>query len=89
MYEENLTHKCSFSFKCSQEWERFLPTEDSDRRFCYSCQRDVYCIDSEVDLTISSIKYRIGDRFISKFYNRAIAESICRFTSFAYAISPQ
>lgn len=50
MYEESLTQKCNFSFKCSQQWEKLLPTKKSDRRFCNSCQRDVYYINSEVDL---------------------------------------
>ena len=50
MQEKNLTHKCNFSFKCSQQWDKLLPTKNSDRRFCNSCQRDVYYIDSEVDL---------------------------------------
>lgn len=35
---------CEFDFKCPKKWTELQETEDSDRRFCNACDRDVHAV---------------------------------------------
>lgn len=41
---------CRFSFKCPQQWEQLKATEDTNRRFCLTCERSVYFLNSNEEL---------------------------------------
>jgi hypothetical protein len=49
MSENNLIVNCNFTFQCPQKWDELEPTKDSDRRFCTSCERTVYFVNSTED----------------------------------------
>lgn len=53
MSEKKLILNCNFTFQCPQR-DELEPTEDSDRRFCTSCERNVYFVSSTEDFEKAS-----------------------------------
>jgi hypothetical protein len=41
---------CHFSFKCPNQWDKLELTADASRRFCRSCERSVYFLNSNEEL---------------------------------------
>lgn len=41
---------CNFSYKCPKLWDSLEATENSDQRFCHSCDRLVHFIHTQADL---------------------------------------
>jgi hypothetical protein len=50
MKQQSFIQDCDFSFQCPIDWEELETTEDANRRFCQTCQRQVRLITSNTEL---------------------------------------
>ncbi|MFZ6876555.1 hypothetical protein ACO0LF_31345 [Undibacterium sp. Di27W] len=52
MDENGLILECDFSFKCPKTWESLTVLDDPEKRFCSSCEREVFFIRSRQELEV-------------------------------------
>jgi hypothetical protein len=52
MNENNQILECDFAFKCPQQWDNLTPLEHPDKRFCESCDREVFFVRSRQQLAV-------------------------------------
>jgi hypothetical protein len=52
MDENNQILECDFAFKCPQQWENLRSLGHADRRFCDSCDRDVFFVRTRQELAV-------------------------------------
>jgi hypothetical protein len=50
MKEQSFIQNCDFSFQCPIDWDELENTEDPNRRFCQTCQKQVRYINSNAEL---------------------------------------
>ena len=50
MDENKIVLECDFEFKCPKKWENFLILDDPEKRFCNSCEREVFFVTSRKEL---------------------------------------
>ena len=52
MDEDNVILECDFEFKCPKTWEKLRISDDPEKRFCTSCERDVFFVTSRRELEV-------------------------------------
>jgi hypothetical protein len=52
MDANNQVLECDFAFKCPQQWENLRPLDHPDKRFCESCDREVFFVRSRRELAV-------------------------------------
>ncbi len=45
--------ECDFAFKCPKQWDDLRAGDDPDKRYCETCERDVYFISSRIELDVA------------------------------------
>jgi hypothetical protein len=50
--ENNEILECDFAFKCPKKWENLAILDDPEKRFCSSCEREVFFITTRSELRI-------------------------------------
>ena len=50
--KKDIILECDFAFKCPKKWEYLEPT-DASKRFCFSCQREVFFVNNRQELEIN------------------------------------
>jgi hypothetical protein len=69
---------CSLSYYCAQDWDTLVATEDSNRRFCMKCGKDVkYCQTYEEFESMAQIGHCVAFRaFTDKQVKKMMEETV-------------
>ena len=72
-FENNVILECDFEFKCPKKWENLTILEDPEKRFCSSCEREVFFINTRSELRL----YRkLGRCVAANVYNTELGRGI-------------
>ena len=53
MDKKDIILECDFAFKCPTQWENLEILDDPSKRFCKTCQREVFFITNRAELESS------------------------------------
>jgi hypothetical protein len=48
--EKDIILECDFAFKCPKKWEYLDTTDDDSKRFCFSCEQEVFFVTNRDEL---------------------------------------
>jgi len=52
MDENNIILECDFEFKCPKKWENLVMLDDPEKRFCTSCEREIFFVTTRKELEV-------------------------------------
>jgi hypothetical protein len=52
MDENNIILECDFEFKCPKKWENLAILDDPEKRFCTSCEREIFFVTTRQQLKV-------------------------------------
>ncbi|MEW6737743.1 MAG: hypothetical protein AB1489_41060 [Acidobacteriota bacterium] len=73
MDENNVILECEFEFKCPKKWENLTVLADPEKRFCTSCEREVFFITTRKEFEIYK---KLGRCVAAHVYNPELGRGL-------------
>jgi len=73
MDQDKLILECDFAFKCPKKWENLTILDDPDKRYCSSCEREVFFIETRKELEVYQ---KLGRCVAADVYNPELGKRI-------------